>query len=231
MWSRTSVLLIARSAKAPRHTRFAEAPRHNSCSTCHNRIVRFSVLTFGCRVNQAESLALEAELRARGGEPVGPADAELVVVNSCSVTASADQGTRQAIRKIARENPSARIVVTGCYATRSAGEVAALPGVVRVVPNGRRTTSSRRARTCTASTFTTADRYAGGEGACGAPDRGLLTLEPGAAGRTAFTLRVQTGCEEACAYCIIPSTRGHSRSTPVERLVVRRPSDRAGRLP
>ena len=70
-------------------------------------VVRFSVLTFGCRVNQAESLALEAEFRARGGESVETADAELIVVNSCSVTASADQGTRQAIRKAARENPDA----------------------------------------------------------------------------------------------------------------------------
>ena len=98
--------------------------------------MRYALLTFGCRVNQAESLAIDGALRAGGGQPSDPSSAELVVVNSCSVTASADQGTRQAIRKVARENPAARILVTGCYATRRPGELASLPGVVRVVSNG-----------------------------------------------------------------------------------------------
>ena len=75
------------------------------------------------------------ELRARGGVAVASAEAELVVVNTCSVTASADQGARQTIRRIARDNPAAQIVVTGCYATRRPDEVAALPNVVRVVSN------------------------------------------------------------------------------------------------
>ena len=65
-------------------------------------------------------------------------DADLVVVNTCSVTSAADQGARQIIRKIARENPNARIVVTGCYATRRPDEIAALPGVVQIVPNERK---------------------------------------------------------------------------------------------
>ena len=83
-------------------------------------------------------MAIERDLRARGGDAVQSADADVVVVNSCSVTATADQGTRQAIRRAARDNPRARIVVTGCYATRCPDEVAALPGVVAVVPNRRR---------------------------------------------------------------------------------------------
>jgi threonylcarbamoyladenosine tRNA methylthiotransferase MtaB len=161
--------------------------------------VKYSIVTFGCRVNQADSLNIEEELRARGGVAAPPADADLVVVNTCSVTASADQGARQTIRRIARDNPSAEIVVTGCYATRRPDEVSALPNVIRIVPNGEKERLVE----------TTAERFGGGDGACGAP------LEPGIAGRTAFTLRVQTGCEERCSYCIIPSTRGAGRSVPI----------------
>src|SRR3954468_19625523 len=107
--------------------------------------MRISVLNFGCRVNQAESQSIERELIAAGAEVVNPGHAELVVVNSCSVTATADQGTRQSIRRVARENPSARIVVTGCYATRAPGDVTALPGVVRVVPNSRKDNTAQEA--------------------------------------------------------------------------------------
>ena len=165
--------------------------------------MKYSIVTFGCRVNQADSLRIEEDLRARGGEAVASSDAELVVVNTCSVTASADQGARQTIRRIARDNPSAQVVVTGCYASRRPDEVAALPNVVRVVGNHEKDWLVQ----------TTAERFADGDGACGAP------IEPGVAGRTAFTLRVQTGCEERCSYCIIPTTRGAGRSLPVERVL------------
>ena len=97
--------------------------------------MNYAVVTFGCRVNQADSFALERKLRAAGGRAVPAEAAELVIVNSCTVTATADHGTRQTIRRIARVNPEARIVATGCYATRDAEQVAALPGVVAVVPN------------------------------------------------------------------------------------------------
>src|SRR5215212_9034532 len=107
--------------------------------------MRASLLTFGCRVNQAESQAIERELVAAGAEIVDPAHADLIIVNSCSVTATADQGTRQSIRRVARENPSARIVVTGCYATRAPADVGALPGVVRVVPNVRKDATAAEA--------------------------------------------------------------------------------------
>src|SRR5881296_1905102 len=97
--------------------------------------MKYSVITFGCRVNQADSLGFEEELRARGAIAVAPDAADLVVVNTCSVTATADQGARQTIRRVARDNPSARIVVTGCYATRRPDELAALPNVAQVVCN------------------------------------------------------------------------------------------------
>src|SRR5436309_8762942 len=97
--------------------------------------MKYAVVTFGCRVNQADSLGFEEELRAAGAAAAAPDEADLVIVNTCSVTATADQGARQTIRRIARDNPTAKIVVTGCYATRRPDELAALPNVVRVASN------------------------------------------------------------------------------------------------
>jgi threonylcarbamoyladenosine tRNA methylthiotransferase MtaB len=169
--------------------------------------MKYSVITFGCRVNQADSLGFEEELRAAGAEAAAPEDADLVVVNTCSVTASADQGARQTIRRVARANPHARIVVTGCYATRRPEEVASLPNVLRVVPNDDKPRLLELVRSARLQPGqTTAERFGDGEGSCGS------AIEPGVAGRTAFTLRVQTGCAEPCAYCIIPATRGLPRS-------------------
>ncbi len=169
--------------------------------------MKYSVITFGCRVNQADSLEFEEDLRAAGASSAPPQAADLVIVNTCSVPAAADQGARQAIRRVARDNPSARIIVTGCYATRRPDEVAALPNVVGIVPNDDKPRLLQLAGTdlrvgpgrTDGSASTTANRL--GDGPCGAP------IEPGIAGRTAFTLRVQTGCAEPCAYCIIPATR------------------------
>ena len=209
------------------------------------------MITFGCRVNQADSLGFEEELRAGGAIAVAPDAADLVIVNTCSVTATADQGARQTIRRIARDNPAARIVVTGCYATRRPDELAALPNVARVIDNDNKPTliplisadasgsvrlqpdattdacgsvrlpavesprpdaPEREARRREPD-LTTAERFGDGDGSCGA------AIEPGVAGRTAFTLRVQTGCAEPCAYCIIPTTRGAPRSVPLDRVM------------
>jgi threonylcarbamoyladenosine tRNA methylthiotransferase MtaB len=165
--------------------------------------MKYSVITFGCRVNQADSLRIEEDLRARGNLPSPTIEADVVVVNTCSVTASADQGARQTIRRIARDNPASQIIVTGCYATRCEGDVAALPNVVRIVRNSEKDRLVDELP----------ERFVSGDGPCGA------AIEPGLAGRTAFTLRVQTGCDEPCAYCIIPSTRGTGRSLPVHDVV------------
>jgi len=174
--------------------------------------VKYSVITFGCRVNQADSLGFEEELRAAGAVAVAPDRADLIVVNTCSVTATADQGARQTIRRVARDNPGACIVVTGCYATRRPDEVSELPNVVRVIPNDDKPRLIPILRAELILT-TTAERFGDGDGSCGA------TIEPGVAGRTAFTLRVQTGCAEPCSYCIIPATRGAPRSVAPEAVV------------
>src|SRR5262245_48859704 len=152
--------------------------------------MKYAIVTFGCRVNQADSLEVEERLLATGARSARPEEADVVVVNTCSVTGSADQGARQTIRRIARDNPGVRIIVTGCYATRRPDELAALPNVAQVVANEDKPIlllgfASR-------DWLTTADRFGDGEGSCGA------SIEPGVAGRTAFTLRVQTGCAEPC---------------------------------
>jgi threonylcarbamoyladenosine tRNA methylthiotransferase MtaB len=187
--------------------------------------MKYSVITFGCRVNQADSLGFEEELRAAGAQSVSSQTADVVIVNTCSVTAASDQGARQTIRRIARDNPSARIVVTGCYATRRPDEVAALPNVVQVVANDDKprmmslVRSVRLEPDLTEPVYLKADSVSVsaeprvGDGPCGA------AIEPGVAGRTAFTLRVQTGCAQPCSYCIIPSTRGRPRSVPVQDLL------------
>ena len=191
--------------------------------------MKYSVITFGCRVNQADSLGFEAELLAQGAIPAEPAAADVVIVNTCSVTATADQGARQTIRRVARDNPSARIVVTGCYATRRPEEIRELPNVEQVVANDDKprliqivaqglSPAIAGLKACVTSGLSTAERFGDGDGSCGA------AIEPGVAGRTAFTLRVQTGCAEPCSYCIIPTTRGAPRSVPladVQREVAR----------
>ena len=175
--------------------------------------MKYAVVTFGCRVNQADSLGFEEALRVAGASVAAPDAADLIIVNTCSVTASADQGARQTVRRIARANPGARIVVTGCYATRLPGEVGALPNVVRVVPNDDKPRLVALLGQDMGAAPTTAVRFGDGDGGCGAP------IEPGVAGRTAYTLRVQTGCAEPCSYCIIPATRGRPRSVPIEAVV------------
>jgi threonylcarbamoyladenosine tRNA methylthiotransferase MtaB len=169
--------------------------------------MKYSIITFGCRVNQADSFHIEQQLIASGGTVAAAEHADIIVLNSCSVTSSADQATRQIVRKVSRENPNARIVVTGCYATRRPDDVAGLAGTIEIVPNDRKDDLAA------AIGLTTAERFGDGDGACGA------AIAPGLAGRTAFTLRVQTGCDQACSYCIIPSTRGAGRSRRVGEVV------------
>jgi len=102
-------------------------------------VATFYVENFGCRATQADGAAIERQFRQHGLHPaVSPAAATIVVLNSCTVTAAADQDARAAIRRIRRQNPGCEIVVTGCYAQRVPEEVAALPGVSRVIGNSHK---------------------------------------------------------------------------------------------
>jgi threonylcarbamoyladenosine tRNA methylthiotransferase MtaB len=174
--------------------------------------MKYSIVTFGCRVNQADSLGFEEGLRQRGGTPASSLEAaDLVVVNTCSVTAAADQSARQIIRRLARTNPGARVVVTGCYATRAPDQFAESTNVLRVVSNDEK--PRLIPLIAEDAGLNTAERFGSGPGHCGA------FVEPGVAGRTAFTMRVQTGCAEGCTYCIIPTTRGAPRSIRIDAVL------------
>jgi threonylcarbamoyladenosine tRNA methylthiotransferase MtaB len=102
-------------------------------------VATFYVTNFGCRATQADGAAIERQLQERGLERAqDSAQAGLVVLNTCTVTAAADQDARAAIRRIHRKNPDAQIVVTGCYAQRAPEEIAALPGVTQVIGNSHK---------------------------------------------------------------------------------------------
>ena len=99
----------------------------------------FYVQNFGCRATQADGAAIERQFEEQGLDRASElGEAEIVVLNTCTVTSSADQDARAAIRRVHRENPQARIVVTGCYAQRSPEELAALPGVSQVIGNSHK---------------------------------------------------------------------------------------------
>jgi threonylcarbamoyladenosine tRNA methylthiotransferase MtaB len=105
----------------------------------YSTVASFYVQNFGCRATQADGAAIERQFEERGlSRACGSKDAQIVVLNTCTVTAAADQDARAAIRRVHRENPQARIVVTGCYAQRSPAELASLPGVTEVIGNSHK---------------------------------------------------------------------------------------------
>jgi threonylcarbamoyladenosine tRNA methylthiotransferase MtaB len=175
---------------------------------------KFFVQNFGCRATQADGAAIESMLAAKGLEAAGVrAEADLVVLNTCTVTSAADDDLRQAVRRVRRENPGARILVTGCYAQRAPEEIAALPGVEWVVGNSHKTEIA--------------------ELVTGAPYHGQILVsdifaqqeflsapvEDAAGDRTRPNLKIQDGCNHRCSFCIIPFVRGRSRSAPAGRVV------------
>jgi threonylcarbamoyladenosine tRNA methylthiotransferase MtaB len=102
-------------------------------------VASFYVENFGCRATQADGAAIERQFRERGlSRADTPAQAEIVVLNTCTVTAAADQDARAAIRRIHRQNPQCQIVVTGCYAQRAPDEIAVIPGVTQVIGNSHK---------------------------------------------------------------------------------------------
>src|SRR5208282_3210815 len=102
-------------------------------------VARFYIENFGCRATQADGAALERQFLERGLQRAGAArDAEIVVLNTCTVTGGADKDARASIRRLRRVNPDCRILVTGCYAQRAPEELAALPGVTWVVGNSHK---------------------------------------------------------------------------------------------
>lgn len=174
---------------------------------------RFFVHNFGCRASQADGAALEGLLRAHGLGPAADSSAaDLVVINTCTVTAAADEDARKAIHRLNRENPSARIIVTGCYAQRSPEELARVPGVALVVGN----THKDRIVHLLARLDGREEYH--GEIVAGDIRRQAAFLsapvEDASGDRTRPNLKIQDGCDNPCTFCIIPAVRGPSRSMP-----------------
>ena len=168
---------------------------------------RFWIKNFGCRASQADGAAIEAGLAAKGLAAAGGArDADLVVLNTCTVTAAADDEVRQTVRRIHRENPDARILVTGCYAQRAPDELAALAGVSLVVGNSHKT-SIPEIVSLPYHGQIVGDIFA---------QRDFLSapVDDALGDRTRPNLKIQDGCNNRCSFCIIPFVRGRSRSAP-----------------
>ena len=200
----------------------------------------FFIQQFGCRATQADAAGLERQLLSGGYSLSDDANsADVVVVNTCTVTAAADLQARQSIHAIHQKNPGARIVVTGCYAQRAPEEIAALQGVSWVVGNSHKQEIPRligemqpvgqASQDAGFVSISTARRDAVSQ--YQAPTKILtgnmreqheLMVAPvmgGEGGHTRPVLKIQDGCDRHCSYCVIPQVRGRSRSMAPERVV------------
>ncbi len=194
-------------------------------------MTRFYIENFGCRATQADGAALERQFLDRGLERAGAAaDAEIVVLNTCTVTEGADKDARASIRRVQRMNPSCRILVTGCYAQRAPQELAEMPGVTWVVGNSHKHQAAEIA-TASASGFISLAQLS----ASHVPTERTAEVFVGdifahtellaapvfeaANQRTRPNLKVQDGCDNRCSFCVIPQVRGQSRSLPIERVI------------
>jgi len=169
----------------------------------------FRITTHGCKLNLADSSEAAARLRAQGLRPAsGGEEAQVVVVNTCTVTHRADADGRQALLRARRQNPGALIIATGCYAERDSAAVSALPGIDLVLRREERPALGVRAAAAlglqAVQTSTAEERVPSCFGESTGDDH------------TRAFLKVQEGCDLACAYCVIPQVRGRSRSVPPE---------------
>ena len=177
---------------------------------------KFFIQNFGCRATQADGAALEGLLTRQGlTAAVAAQSADLVILNTCTVTSSADDDVRSSIRRVHRENPSARILVTGCYAQRAPEELSAMPGVSWVVGNSHKTAIpeilARHSAPYHGQVFV--GDIAGSTEFLSAP------IDDAFGDRTRPNLKIQDGCNNVCSFCIIPSVRGRSRSMALEQVV------------
>ena len=184
-------------------------------------MIRFFVQNFGCRATQADGAALEAQLAERGLAGAESREAaDLVILNTCTVTAEADHDARAAIRRVHRENPAARILVTGCYAQRAPDELAKMPGVEWVVGNSHKTLiaalAAREQLDFHGGGILTGDIF---------ETRDILTAPvpesaPDSGGdRTRPNLKIQDGCHNRCSFCVIPFVRGKSRYVAADQVI------------
>ncbi len=176
---------------------------------------RFFIYTFGCRCNQADSASMRAGLSSRSLEETREVrQADLVVVNTCTVTHRTDQQVRQTVRRLHRENPSARVIVTGCYAERDPQALASIPGVSLVVGNADKD-----------RLVEVLDEAESGDGCTIVRrplDHGrdyLVAPMSQTGGKTRPFVKLQDGCDARCSYCIVPAVRGPGRSARPEDIL------------
>ena len=201
----------------------------------------FYIEQFGCRATQADGAALERQLLERGCTSAQDASAaDIVVVNTCTVTASADAQARDAIRKLHAANPHVRVIVTGCYAQRAPEELSQLPGVAWVVGNSHKPqipdlVDSIPAQNIPArpdgffplsaiSQASQPEMHQPAELLIGDifEQQTLLTspVFGGEGNHTRPTLKIQDGCNSRCSFCVIPFVRGKSRSLSPDTVIV-----------
>jgi threonylcarbamoyladenosine tRNA methylthiotransferase MtaB len=160
---------------------------------------KFKVVTLGCRTNQYESQAFTDQMLGLGmSQALEGEVADVCVVNTCTVTESADATSRQQIRQLARQNPGAKILVTGCLAERDPSLIASIEGVSHVVANKDKESLL-------------ATLYPGQP----LPEFSIKTFDA----HTRAFVKVQDGCNSFCTYCIIPYVRGRSRSRPLPEIL------------
>ena len=180
-----------------------------------------AIETHGCKLNQADSAILAREFAEAGYRLVSrTSHADIVVINTCTVTATADSKARQALRAARRANPEAVLVAAGCYSERAADELRRMPEVTLVVGNREKPGLAAQAIAALP------DSEGGGLDPSGPADAGAGILR-----RSRVMVKIQEGCDQVCAYCIVPKVRGRERSIAPEELVstVRRRTDRGFR--
>jgi len=209
-------------------------------------VPEFFVENFGCRATQADGAALERQFEERGLSRASSAkNASVVVLNTCTVTNGADQDARAAIRRVRRQNPDVRIIVTGCYAQRAPEEIAALPGVDLVVGNSHKHNLAAIALNSnfqgpTQPGFVSLSALLAGQPSLarseqseGTGDQRSIFVSDifahtellaapvfdAANERTRPNLKIQDGCDNRCSFCVIPYVRGQSRSSKMDRII------------
>jgi threonylcarbamoyladenosine tRNA methylthiotransferase MtaB len=161
--------------------------------------ISFTIKTLGCRVNQYESEQIAASLRRCGFRLAESGKAQVCIVNTCTVTHTADHKSRQVIRRFIRENPQALVVVTGCYVDAKASELREIAGVDVLVPNKNKTKLAEIiAKKFKLSSPSNTDGF----------------FKP--LFHTRALVKIQDGCDQFCSYCIVPKVRGKPRSRPWE---------------
>lgn len=179
----------------------------------------YFVHTFGCRVNQADSAGIAAELEKKDLERTSShTDAKIVVLNTCTVTHRSDADVRKAVRRVKRENPGAKVIVTGCYAQREPEALVQLGGVSAVVGNAHKHDLPGVVDRVLAEDDATLVVHSPIDGVDPAELPPVDTVTT-VLDRTRPFVKIQDGCDAACTYCIIPAVRGRARSAPPQQIV------------